>query len=111
MRLGYVGSPCVESVVRGLRIFRRTFSPLLVDDPAEAVAAYRTVKAEVPLIHVPQLLPADAGIFLPDLPDILDGELLTRGLGMDRVLVVMLIVSLLAYTKQPAELNHLTFGG
>ena len=105
---------CRESVCRVRRArlahLPAHLQPLLVDDPAEAVAAYRTVKAEVPLIHVPQLLPADAGIFLPDFPDILDGELLTRGLGMDRVLV-MLIVSLLAYTKQPAELNHLTFGG
>ena len=43
--------------------------------------------------------PPMPGIFLPDLPDILDGELLTRDLGMDRV-IVMLCKACLPHPKQ-----------
>lgn len=75
---------------------------VLVDDAAEAVPADRIVKAEVTLVHVPQLHPSDAGIFLPDVADVLEGKLLSGGLSMCRILVI-LIVSLLAYTKQPAK--------
>ena len=75
---------------------------VLIDDAAEAVAAYRTVEAEFFLIHVPQLHPAETGIVLTYVSDVLEGELLACGFGMSRVPVI-LVISLLAYTKQFAE--------
>ena len=62
---------------------------VLVDYPAEAVAPYGKVASELRLVHVPQLLPADAGICLPYLPNVLQGELLPGGLGQSRVFVVL----------------------
>ena len=49
-----------------------------------------------------QLLPADAGIGLPCLPDVLQGELLPGGLGQCRVSII-LVIGLLAHAKQSAE--------
>ena len=51
------------------------------------------------------LLPGYARIFRPDLTDVLQRELLLRGLGQFCVLVT-LVVCLLAYTKQPAKDAH-----
>ena len=62
---------------------------VLVDDAAEAVASDGKVSSEPGLVHVPQLLPADAGIGLPYLPDVLQGELLPGGLGQRRVFIIL----------------------
>ena len=75
---------------------------VLVDDPAEAVAAYRTVAAELLPVHVPQLHASYAGVPGPDAPDVLEGELLPCGLAQGQVLVV-LVICLLALAKQHAQ--------
>ena len=59
---------------------------VLVDDPAEAVAAYRAVAAELLPVHVPQLHASYAGVPGPDAPDVLEGELLPCGLAQAQVL-------------------------
>ncbi len=75
---------------------------MLIYDTAEAVASNWFVEAEFILIHIPQLHPSDARIFLAYLMNVLEGELLTCRLGMYRTFII-LIVSLLTYTKQFTE--------
>lgn len=75
---------------------------VLINDAAEAVAPDWFVEAEVITVHMPQLKSSDARVFLADVTDVLKGKLLAGGLGMCCVFIV-LVVSLLTYTKQLAE--------
>ena len=84
-----------------LAYFQPDLETFLIDDAAEAVAAYRIAAAELPAVHVPELHASDARICLPYLPDVLQRELLHGGLGQCNVLVI-LVVCLLAHAKQPA---------
>ena len=98
-----IGRESMRGVRRaGLPDPQTDLEAVLVDDTAEAVASDGKVTSELGLVHVPQLLPADAGIGLPYLPDVLQGKLLPGGLGQCRVFII-LVIGLLAHAKQPAE--------
>ena len=75
---------------------------VLIRYPAEPVPAYWIVTGELLAVHLPYLGDAHAGIKPVDVLDILKCELLTRRLCQNGV-VIVLIISLLAYANQPAK--------
>ena len=78
------------------------FQIVFVKYPAETVSTYRIVATELRFIHMPEFGAAYPGVKFADVFDVLQRELLSGRFGECRILVV-LIISLLAYAKQFAK--------
>ena len=81
-----------------------------VDNIGEPVAPDRVVLLEIAPVHVPELGASDSRILRTDAPDVFQCEGFPGSPGQD-LRLVMLVICLLRYAKQPAkELNPIPFG-
>ncbi len=69
--------------------------------PAKAVSSYRMLTSDLLAIHHPYLCDTYSGICFMDIPDILKCKLFT-GCFCQNGIVIILIISLLAYANQSA---------
>lgn len=88
--------------MRGLAILNRTLLTVLVGYPTEAVTPYRMITQELLTVHLPYLGDAHAWIQLVYILDILESELLS-GCFRQSGVVIVLVISLLAYANQSAK--------
>ena len=105
MRFGNTGRPCVESVVRGLRTFWRTFNPYLLqslqnghgqeDDLLQSSCDTYTIYTR---------------ILLADFFNIGYSKILARN-PLKQMVLVILVISLLSDAKQLAETLYLIMVG